>query len=144
MKWHLCREEKSETKYLICNADEGDPGAFMNRSLLESDPHSVLEGMIIAAYAIGIREGYIYCRAEYPLALQRLKKSTSQMREYGFLGKDIMGSGFDFDIKIKEGAGAFVCGEETALIASIEGRRGTPLPVHHSPPHRDYGESQLS
>ena len=126
MKWHLCREEKSETKYLICNADEGDPGAFMNRSLLESDPHSVLEGMIIAAYAIGIREGYIYCRAEYPLALQRLKKSTSQMREYGFLGKDIMGSGFDFDIKIKEGAGAFVCGEETALIASIEGRRGTP------------------
>ncbi|MGZ4857002.1 MAG: NADH-ubiquinone oxidoreductase-F iron-sulfur binding region domain-containing protein, partial [Methanobacteriaceae archaeon] len=127
MKWQLCRERESDTKYLICNADEGDPGAFMNRSLLESDPHSVLEGMIIAAYAIGAHQGYIYCRAEYPLALQRLKKAISQMKEYEFLGKDILGSGFDFNITIKEGAGAFVCGEETALIASIEGRRGTPL-----------------
>jgi NADH-quinone oxidoreductase subunit F len=127
MKWQLCRERESDTKYLICNADEGDPGAFMNRSLLESDPHSVLEGMIIAAYAIGAHQGYIYCRAEYPLALQRLKKAISQMKEYEFLGKDVLGSGFDFNIIIKEGAGAFVCGEETALIASVEGRRGTPL-----------------
>jgi NADH-quinone oxidoreductase subunit F len=126
MKWQLCRDEESETKYMICNADEGDPGAFMNRSLLESDPHSVLEGIVIAAYAIGADEGYIYCRAEYPLALKRIKQAISQMREYGFLGKNILDSGFNFDIKIKEGAGAFVCGEETALIASIEGRRGTP------------------
>jgi len=126
MKWQLCRERESDTKYLICNADEGDPGAFMNRSLLESDPHSVLEGMLIAAYAIGAHQGYIYCRAEYPLALQRLKKAISQMKEYELLGKDILGTGFDFNIIIKEGAGAFVCGEETALIASIEGHRGTP------------------
>jgi len=126
MKWQLCRDEKSETKYLVCNSDEGDPGAFMNRSLLESDPHSVLEGIMIAAYAIGAREGYVYCRAEYPLALKMLKHAISQMKEYGFLGKDILGSGFDFHIKIKEGAGAFVCGEETALLASIEGKRGTP------------------
>jgi len=126
MKWQLCRDEESDTKYLICNADEGDPGAFMNRSLLESDPHSVLEGIVIAAYAIGVQEGYIYCRAEYPLALKTLKNAISQMREYGFLGENILDSGFDFDLKIKEGAGAFVCGEETALIASIEGKRGTP------------------
>lgn len=126
MKWQLCRDEESDTKYLICNADEGDPGAFMNRSLLESDPHSILEGIIIAAYAIGVQEGYIYCRAEYPLALKTLRHAISQMRDAGFLGANILDSGFDFDLKIKEGAGAFVCGEETALIASIEGKRGTP------------------
>jgi NADH-quinone oxidoreductase subunit F len=126
MKWQFCIDSEENDKYLICNADEGDPGAFMNRSLLESDPHSVLEGIVIAAYAIGAKEGYIYCRAEYPLALERLKHAISEMKRLGFLGKDIMGSGFNFDIKIKEGAGAFVCGEETALIASIEGKRGMP------------------
>lgn len=126
MKWQLCREEESETKYLICNADEGDPGAFMNRSLLESDPHSILEGIVIAAYAIGVEEGYIYCRAEYPLALKTLKHAISQMEDLGFLGENILDSGFNLNLKIKEGAGAFVCGEETALIASIEGKRGTP------------------
>jgi NADH-quinone oxidoreductase subunit F len=126
MKWSFCVDSPGDVKYLICNADEGDPGAFMNRSLLESDPHSVLEGILIAGYAIGAKEAYIYCRAEYPLALERLKHSISQMKEYGFLGENIMGSGFSFDIKIKEGAGAFVCGEETALIASIEGKRGMP------------------
>ncbi len=126
MKWQFCIDSEEDDKYLICNADEGDPGAFMNRSLLESDPHSVLEGIVIAAYAIGAKEGYIYCRAEYPLALERLKHAISEMKKLGFLGKDILGSGFNFDIKIKEGAGAFVCGEETALIASIEGKRGMP------------------
>lgn len=126
MKWQFCIDSEENDKYLICNADEGDPGAFMNRSLLESDPHSVLEGIVIAAYAIQAKEGYIYCRAEYPLALERLKHAISEMKRLGFLGKDIMGSGFNFDIKIKEGAGAFVCGEETALIASIEGKRGMP------------------
>jgi NADH:ubiquinone oxidoreductase subunit F (NADH-binding)/NAD-dependent dihydropyrimidine dehydrogenase PreA subunit len=113
---------------LICNADEGDPGAFMDRSVLEGDPHSVLEGMLIAAYAIGAAQGYIYCRAEYPLALERLNIALHQMGEYGLLGQNILGSGFDFHVKIKEGAGAFVCGEETALMASIEGRRGMPRP----------------
>ncbi len=126
MKWQLCRDSDSETKYIICNADEGDPGAFMNRSLLESDPHSVLEGILIAGHVIGAKEGYIYCRTEYPLALKRLKKALSQMKEYGLLGKNILNSGFDFELTIKEGAGAFVCGEETALIASIEGERGMP------------------
>ena len=126
MKWKFCIDSGEEEKYLICNADEGDPGAFMNRSLLESDPHSVLEGIMIAAYAIGAKEGYIYCRAEYPLALERLKHAILEMKRFGFLGQDIMGSGFNFNIKIKEGAGAFVCGEETALIASIEGKRGMP------------------
>ncbi len=126
MKWQFCRDSGDETRYLICNADEGDPGAFMNRSLLESDPHSVLEGILIAGYVIGAKKGYIYCRAEYPLALERLKHAIKQMREYGFLGENIHNSGFNFDIEIKEGAGAFVCGEETALIASIEGKRGTP------------------
>jgi NADH:ubiquinone oxidoreductase subunit F (NADH-binding)/NAD-dependent dihydropyrimidine dehydrogenase PreA subunit/(2Fe-2S) ferredoxin len=125
-KWEICRNSPGETKYMICNADEGDPGAFMNRSLIEGDPHAVLEGLLIAAYAIGASQGYIYIRAEYPLAIARLKKAISQMREYGFLGKNIQDSGFDFDITIKEGAGAFVCGEETALIGSIEGRRGMP------------------
>ncbi len=125
-KWEICRNSPGERKYLICNADEGDPGAFMNRSLLEGDPHSVLEGMLIAAYAIGASQGCIYIRAEYPLAIRRLKKAITQMKDYGFLGKNIQNSGFDFDIAIKEGAGAFVCGEETALIASVEGKRGMP------------------
>jgi len=111
---------------MICNADEGDPGAFMNRSLIEGDPHSVLEGMLIAAYAIGASHGYIYIRAEYPLAIARLRKAIAQMRDDGFLGDNIHNSGFDFEISLKEGAGAFVCGEETALIGSIEGKRGMP------------------
>ena len=127
-KWQFCREAEGDRKYLICNADEGDPGAFMNRSLLEGDPHSLLEGMLIAGHAIGAGEGYIYCRAEYPLALERLRVALEQAEEYGLLGDDIFGSGFGFHIKIKEGAGAFVCGEETALIASIEGDRGMPRP----------------
>ncbi len=125
-KWEICRSSSGKTKYMICNADEGDPGAFMNRSLIEGDPHSVLEGMLIAAYAIGASHGYVYIRAEYPLAIARLKKAITQMKDYGFLGKNIQNSGFDFDVTIKEGAGAFVCGEETALIASIEGKRGMP------------------
>jgi NADH:ubiquinone oxidoreductase subunit F (NADH-binding) len=125
-KWSTCRETPSGERYLICNADEGDPGAFMNRSLIEGDPHAVLEGMLIAAYTIGASQGYVYIRAEYPLAIQRLKKAILQMREAGLLGQNILGSEFSFDIRIKEGAGAFVCGEETALIASIEGKRGMP------------------
>jgi len=128
LKWQFARAAKGDKKYVICNADEGDPGAFMDRSILEGDPHSVIEGMIIAAYAIGATHGYIYCRAEYPLALKRLNIAMSQARKKGFLGKDILKSSFDFDITIKEGAGAFVCGEETALMASIEGRRGMPNP----------------
>jgi NADH:ubiquinone oxidoreductase subunit F (NADH-binding)/NAD-dependent dihydropyrimidine dehydrogenase PreA subunit/(2Fe-2S) ferredoxin len=127
-KWAFCREAPGRPKYLICNADEGDPGAFMNRSLLESDPHTVLEGMLIAALALGASKGYIYCRMEYPLAIRRLEIAIEQMKALGLLGRDILGSGFDFELKIKRGAGAFVCGEETALIASIEGRRGMPAP----------------
>jgi NADH-quinone oxidoreductase subunit F len=127
LKWKFANNNKSEEKYIICNADEGDPGAFMDRSVLEGDPHSVIEGMIIAAYAIEASGGVIYCRAEYPLAIKRLNIALEQAREKGYLGKDIMGiKGFNFDIYIKEGAGAFVCGEETALIASIEGHRGMP------------------
>ena len=125
-KWRVCRETQSDRRFLICNADEGDPGAFMNRSLLEGDPHAVLEGMLIAAYAIGATEGFVYARAEYPLAIERLRTAIAQMREMGLLGNQILGSDLSFDIKVKEGAGAFVCGEETALIASIEGRRGMP------------------
>lgn len=125
-KWQFCLEADGEEKYIICNADEGDPGAFMNRSLLEGDPHSMLEGMLIAGCAIGAGEGIIYCRAEYPLALERLKLALSQIEERGLTGDNILGSSFGFRIKIKEGAGAFVCGEETALIASIEGKRGMP------------------
>ncbi|MBP1734474.1 MAG: dehydrogenase (quinone) [Deltaproteobacteria bacterium] len=125
-KWTVCRNAPGEQKYLICNADEGDPGAFMNRSLIESDPHAVLEGMLIAGYAIGASKGIIYIRAEYPLAIERLKNAIAQMREYGLLGDKILDSKFSFEIKIKEGAGAFVCGEETALIGSIEGKRGMP------------------
>ena len=128
LKWEFCRKSPGTEKYIICNADEGDPGAFMDRSLLEGDPHAVLEGMLIGAYAIGATEGYIYARAEYPLAIQRLKVALQQMKEYGLLGDNILGSNFNFHMKIKEGAGAFVCGEETALMASIEGKRGMPRP----------------
>lgn len=127
LKWRFAANNVSDEKYIICNADEGDPGAFMDRSLLEGDPHSVLEGMIIAAYAIGASGGVIYCRAEYPLAIKRLEIALEQARTKGYLGKNILGiEGFNFDIYIKEGAGAFVCGEETALIASVEGQRGMP------------------
>jgi NADH-quinone oxidoreductase subunit F len=115
-----------DSKFFICNADEGDPGAFMDRSLLEGDPHSVLEGMLIGAYCIGAKDGYVYVRAEYPLAIRRIETALKQMEKYGLLGENILGSGFHFQIKIKEGAGAFVCGEETALMASIEGSRGMP------------------
>ena len=127
-KWQFCHDAEGDQKYLICNADEGDPGAFMNRSLLEGDPHALIEGMIIAGRAIGASKGYIYCRAEYPLALERLDLAIKQAKELGFLGEDIMGSGYSFALKVKEGAGAFVCGEETALIASVEGDRGMPRP----------------
>jgi NADH-quinone oxidoreductase subunit F len=125
-KWELCRKSPGTIKYIICNADEGDPGAFMNRSLLEGDPHSVLEGMLIGAYAIGATGGYIYCRAEKPLAIARLRIALKQAREYGFIGNNILDSGFSFPIELRAGAGAFVCGEETALMASIEGKRGMP------------------
>ena len=128
MKWGFAASSRGETKYVLCNADEGDPGAFMDRCVLESDPHAVLEGMIIAAKAIGSHQGYIYCRAEYPLAVKMLNLAIDQARNYGLLGKDILGSGFDFDLEVYRGAGAFVCGEETALMTSIEGKRGTPRP----------------
>jgi len=128
LKWKFTRQAKGELKYVICNADEGDPGAFMDRSVLEGDPHAVIEGMAICAYAVGASHGYIYCRAEYPLAIKRLNIALDQARERGFLGDNVFGSDFNFDIEIKEGAGAFVCGEETALIASIEGKRGMPRP----------------
>jgi NADH:ubiquinone oxidoreductase subunit F (NADH-binding)/(2Fe-2S) ferredoxin/Pyruvate/2-oxoacid:ferredoxin oxidoreductase delta subunit len=127
-KWQFCRASKDTPKYVICNADEGDPGAFMNRRVLEGDPHSVIEGMIIAAYAIGSNQGYIYCRAEYPIAVKTLNIAIDQARNFGLLGKNIFGSGFDFDLEVRMGAGAFVCGEETALMASIEGNRGEPRP----------------
>ena len=126
LKWEFCRRASGRTKYIVCNADEGDPGAFMNRALLEGDPHSVLEGMLLGAYAIGATEGYIYIRAEYPLAVERLNRALHQITEYGLIGENILGSGFNFHIKIKQGAGAFVCGEETALMTSIEGERGMP------------------
>jgi len=126
VKWSFARKSPSTQKYIICNADEGDPGAFMDRSVLESDPHSVLEGMLIAGYAIGASEGYTYVRAEYPLAVRRLEIALAQAEERGFIGESILDSNFDFDIRIRQGAGAFVCGEETALIMSIEGKRGMP------------------
>lgn len=126
VKWGFARKAPSAQKYIICNADEGDPGAFMDRSVLEGDPHSIIEGMLLAGYAIGASEGYIYCRAEYPLAIQRLEIALAEAREAGFIGEGILGYNFCFDIKIRQGAGAFVCGEETALIASLEGRRGMP------------------
>ena len=126
-KWRFTYNNEAEKKYIVCNADEGDPGAFMDRSLLEGDPHSVIEGLIIGAYATGASEGVIYCRAEYPLAIKRLNIALDQARRKGYLGKDILGKeGFDFDLYVKEGAGAFVCGEETALMASVEGYRGMP------------------
>jgi len=126
LKWEATRKSKGDVKYVICNADEGDPGAFMDRSILEGDPHSVLEGMAIAGYAIGAKQGYIYVRAEYPLAIHRLKIAISQARQRGFLGENILGTSFSFDVDLKIGAGAFICGEETALINSIEGGRGEP------------------
>ena len=126
LKWEFSHKSPGTVKYIICNADEGDPGAFMDRSLLEGDPHAVLEGMLIGAYAIGATEGYVYIRAEYPLAIQRLKLAIQQMSAYGLLGENILGSSLSFHLKIKEGAGAFVCGEETAMMASIEGKRGMP------------------
>jgi NADH-quinone oxidoreductase subunit F len=126
VKWGFARKSPGRQKYIVCNADEGDPGAFMDRSVLESDPHSVIEGMLIAGYAVGASEGYIYVRAEYPLAIRRLEIALAEAREAGFIGDGVRGYDFDFDIKIRQGAGAFVCGEETALLMSIEGRRGMP------------------
>jgi NADH:ubiquinone oxidoreductase subunit F (NADH-binding) len=126
LKWELCRASNGEVKHLVCNADEGDPGAFMDRSIIESDPHAVIEGMIIGARAIGASEGHVYIRYEYPLARERLIKAIGQAREYGLLGDDILGTGFRFDVSIHRGAGAFVCGEETSLIASLEGRPPEP------------------
>jgi len=128
LKWDLARKAQGNIKYVICNADEGDPGAYMDRSTVEGDPHSVIEGMITAGKAIGANQGFVYIRAEYPLAVERLKIALKQAQDYGLLGKNILGSGFDFDIEIRLGAGAFVCGEETALIKSVEGNRGMPVP----------------
>ena len=128
MKWNFTKQAEGEQKYIVCNADEGDPGAYMDRSTLEGDPHSILEAMSIAAYTVGATLGYIYIRAEYPLAIERLEIAMAQAREYGLLGDDILGTGFNFDIEIRLGAGAFVCGEETALLSSIEGERGIPRP----------------
>ncbi|MGM0607839.1 MAG: NADH-ubiquinone oxidoreductase-F iron-sulfur binding region domain-containing protein [Candidatus Muiribacteriota bacterium] len=128
LKWDLTRKEKSEKKYIICNADEGDPGAFMNRSVMEGNPHSVIEGMLIAAKAVGADEGYIYVRAEYPLAVSRMKKAVEDAEKLGILGENVLGTNLNFKLNVMEGAGAFVCGEETALIASTEGKRGMPLP----------------
>lgn len=128
MKWNFANKTAADEKFMICNADEGDPGAYMDRSVLEGDPHSVLEGMIIGGYVIGAQRGYFYIRAEYPLAIERVQKAIDQARAYGLLGENILGSDFSFDLDIRLGAGAFVCGEETALIASIEGKRGCPSP----------------
>jgi NADH-quinone oxidoreductase subunit F/NADP-reducing hydrogenase subunit HndC len=128
LKWEFARKAAGDIKYIICNADEGDPGAYMDRSIIEGDPHSVIEGMITAGKAIGSNHGFVYIRAEYPLAIERLRRALKQAEEYGLLGKNILGSGFDFDIEIRLGAGAFVCGEETALIKSVEGLRGMPVP----------------
>ena len=128
LKWKFAMQAKGDTKFVLCNADEGDPGAYMDRSVLESDPHSVVEGMAIAARAIGSRQGYIYCRAEYPIAVTTLQKAIEAAREYGLLGEDIFGTGFSFNVDMYVGAGAFVCGEETALMASVEGKRGNPRP----------------
>ena len=131
-KWEICRNARGKPKYLICNGDEGDPGAFMDRAILESDPHSVLEGMLIAGYAIGARYGYIYVRAEYPLAVQRTRLALRQARRLNLVGRNILGSDFSFELRLFQGSGAFVCGEETALIASLEGKPGTP---YHRPPY---------
>ncbi len=140
LKWGFARQSQADIKYVLCNADEGDPGAFMDRSILEADPHAVLEGMLIAAKAIDSHQGYIYCRTEYPLAIRRLEIAIKQAKEHGLLGRDILGSGFDFDIEIYQGAGAFVCGEETALMRSIEGRRGMPRPRPPFPAHKGLWE----
>jgi NADH-quinone oxidoreductase subunit F/NAD(P)H dehydrogenase (quinone)/NADP-reducing hydrogenase subunit HndC len=140
LKWQFAKASPGDVKYVLCNADEGDPGAFMDRSVLEADPHSVLEGMIIAAKAINSHHGYIYVRTEYPLAIKRLEIAIRQAKEYGLLGKDILGSGFDFDIEIYQGAGAFVCGEETALMRSVEGKRGMPRPRPPFPAHKGLWE----
>ncbi|MCK4302953.1 MAG: NADH-quinone oxidoreductase subunit NuoF, partial [Candidatus Eisenbacteria sp.] len=136
LKWQFAAAAAGKPKYILCNADEGDPGAFMDRSILESDPHSVLEGMIIGAKAIGAHHGYIYVRAEYPLAIDRLNTAIAQARDYGLLGEDILGSGYDMNIELYHGAGAFVCGEETALMRSIEGQRGMPRPRPPFPAHK--------
>jgi NADH:ubiquinone oxidoreductase subunit F (NADH-binding)/(2Fe-2S) ferredoxin len=128
LKWDLTKKASGDVKYVVCNADEGDPGAYMNRSTIEGDPHSILEAMTICGYTIGSHQGFIYIRAEYPLAIERLKIAIKQAKEYGLLGKNILGSGFDFDLEIRLGAGAFVCGEETALLQSLEGKRGMPMP----------------
>ena len=128
MKWQFTADTPGDVKYIVCNADEGDPGAFMDRSVLEGDPHIVIEGMAIAGYAVGATQGFVYCRAEYPLAIERLNNAIEQAKKYGLLGKNILGSGFDFDVEVRIGAGAFVCGEETALLHSIEGKRGEPRP----------------
>ena len=138
LKWRFCREAPGDEKYLICNADEGDPGAFMDRAIKEGDPHRVIEGMIIAAYAIGASHGFIYVRAEYPIAVEHATIALEQAREFGLLGENILGSGFNFDIELRIGAGAFVCGEETALIASLEGRRGMPKPRPPFPAQSGY------
>jgi len=127
VKWEVCRAAKGDDKYVVCNADEGDPGAFQDRGLIEGNPHCILEGMIVGAFAIGASRGYIYIRHEYPLAVEMLRNAVKQAEEYGLLGQNILGSGFSFAIKIQLGAGAFVCGEETAMMASIEGRVGEPI-----------------
>ena len=139
LKWQFTAAEKAERKFVVCNADEGDPGAFMDRSLLEGDPHRVLEGILLAGYAIGAQKGYVYVRAEYPLAIARLKNAIEQMKKAGYLGDNIMGSDFSFTIELKMGAGAFVCGEETALLASVEGQRGIPVPSLRSRPLKGFG-----
>jgi len=128
LKWRFIHNAEGDQKFMICNADEGDPGAFANRRVLEGDPHSVIEGMIIGAYAAGAHQGYVYCRAEYPIAVRTMKTAIEQARNFGLLGDDILGTGFSFDLEVRMGAGAFVCGEETALMASIEGKRGEPRP----------------
>ena len=128
LKWEFTAKSESDVKYIVCNADEGDPGAFMDRSVLEGDPHIVIEGMMIAGYAVGANQGFVYCRAEYPLAIERLNLAISQAKKFGLLGENILGSGFSFDMEVRIGAGAFVCGEETALLQSIEGKRGEPRP----------------
>jgi len=140
LKWEFARKSPGAVKYVLCNADEGDPGAFMDRSVLEADPHAVLEGMVIAAKAIDAHQGYIYCRTEYPLAIRRLGIAIEQAKALGLLGKDILQSGFDFDVEIYQGAGAFVCGEETALMRSIEGKRGMPRPRPPFPAHKGLWE----
>jgi NADP-reducing hydrogenase subunit HndC len=144
LKWEICKQNPGNERYLICNADEGDPGAFMDRALLEGDPHSVLEGMIISAYAIEATKGFIYVRAEYPIAVRHIRKAIDEAHERGLLGDDILGSGYSLDIEVREGAGAFVCGEETAMIASLEGERGVARPKPPYPAVRGfYGEPTI-